>query len=114
MCCLYNLGYGVFGIAEIYLTILCSGDIYWILHGLGEGGHREWGYVSGAHVCDCDVPCVERDLPPVREEGSSWHRVGKLGMGGIGIVKMSRKKNPPKGEGLGLPGRKRLPPITYG
>ena len=81
---------------------------------LGRGGHREWGYVSGAHVCDCDVPCVERDLPPVREEGSSWHRVGKLGMGGIGIVKMSRKKNPPKGEGLGLPGRKRLPPITYG
>ena len=38
MFCLYNLGYGVFGIAEIYLTILCSGDIYWILHGLGEGG----------------------------------------------------------------------------
>ena len=61
--CLYNLGYGVFGIAEIYLTILCSGDIYWILHCLGEGGHREWGYVSGAHACECDMPCVEPDLP---------------------------------------------------
>ena len=30
---------------------------------------------------------------PMREEGSSRHRVGKLGMGGIGIVKVARKFN---------------------
>ena len=36
---------------------------------------------------------------PIREVGPRRHRVGKLGMGSIGIVKVARKLIPPKGEG---------------
>ena len=82
MFCLYNLGYGVFGIAEIYLTILCSGDIYWILHCLGEGGGTESGDTY-QELMPVNVICHVLSLisRPLREVGSRRYRVGISGCG---------------------------------